>query len=574
VRKFLLHPNESQKRAFGFLFGARRHFHNTTKAICDKASSEAMEARVCELVRDHDDGLCHHTACANPVCEADGDYESKKRWYCEQHVKDARFGAKPRITGRSRPWEKQSEAAGHVCVTEGCKSVTVEDTLRCLEHQDAGANDPKCPAASSPYNFHTVKSIACPPDEDLLDDQKWYSRVPCNLKTAAIKQYTAAAAATFTKWRKGDTRARLPGFLSRKDRQQEFSVRDTAIQFKRDKQKSPPKKKKRRKSWKPPTKRGGGAKKSPRRSGRRTTPWRLRIFPNTKTAAQLGLTGREAVGADGVSAAMRAPIRMHRREMVRMKRAQSLGDWGESKIQKDKCGRYHLILVIKVSEAQAKAIVLTEQPYQDAFLDPGGRTFHTMYCPDGVAAKIGDNFYALMLPRLRRSDRIDGAAASLGAKPPDDAAARKKTRRKIKRMRARAQRLRTRVYNCVRDLHRKTARFLCINFKAVHIPAFKAGRPRPRSMELARRINSKAVRNLMTFAHAEFLTTLQAYASVRGVHVVVVGEAYTTKTCTFCGHLNDVGAKKTIKCQACGLKADRDYAGSRNVGLRTATATS
>ena len=81
-------------------------------------------------------------------------------------------------------------------------------------------------------------------------------------------------------------------------------------------------------------------------------------------------------------------------------------------------------------------------------------------------------------------------------------------------------------------------------------------------------ISSKANRNLMTFAHCEFYDKLVEYANPRGVHVIAVGEAYTTMTCTFCGGLNDVGSAKTVTCQACNCSCDRDFAASRNLCMR------
>jgi Putative transposase DNA-binding domain len=125
-------------------------------------------------------------------------------------------------------------------------------------------------------------------------------------------------------------------------------------------------------------------------------------------------------------------------------------------------------------------------------------------------------------------------------------AARRKTTdgpvRGYRRMLARAQALRTKVGNCVRDLHRKAARFLCANFKAIYIPRFESGRI-SRSTELSRRIGNGAVRSLMTFSHTEFFNMLKQYALARGVHVIEVGESYTTKTCTFCGFRTTWGAK-------------------------------
>ena len=78
------------------------------------------------------------------------------------------------------------------------------------------------------------------------------------------------------------------------------------------------------------------------------------------------------------------------------------------------------------------------------------------------------------------------------------------------RIRRRAQALRTKVRNVVRDLHRKTCVLLCRNFTKIFLPTLD-------TVALThvgnRVINNKAVRNLMTFAHGEFRVTLQPNAA-------------------------------------------------------------
>ena len=118
----------------------------------------------------------------------------------------------------------------------------------------------------------------------------------------------------------------------------------------------------------------------------------------------------------------------------------------------------------------------------------------------------------------------------------------------------------------MRDVHRKACNFLCSNFGTILIPAFKA----PEMTRIGNRvINSKAVRNLMTFAHSEFRNKLIEYGSARGVDVKVVSEAWTTRTCTGCGHIMDVGDNKRVDCPECELSLDRDVAGARNIYLRS-----
>jgi putative transposase len=101
---------------------------------------------------------------------------------------------------------------------------------------------------------------------------------------------------------------------------------------------------------------------------------------------------------------------------------------------------------------------------------------------------------------------------------------------KIKRIRRRAQALRTKVQAVRRDVHRKICRFLCDNFDTIFLPKLDTV-----SLSAAgRNISSQTVRNMMTFAHGEFRVFLEAYAKVRG-SPSHPSEAFTTKTCTGCG---------------------------------------
>ena len=567
VRKIKLRPDAAQKEAFRFFFGATRYFWNKAKSVADKISQEALEARCAELSAS-ETGLCRVDGCSKAVKDPHADHTDKARWWCENHVDDVTFGAKARIMPRSRPYEKLMETFDGICLTLECTEHAEEDAFRCSLHAQSkegkkqlskGARDPTRPSPISPYNFEGIKSIICPPSEELLANEKWQDMVPCNTKTAAIKAYTSACASTFTKWRKGDMSAELPDFRRRKDYVQTFAVRDNAISFKRVKARPAPQTKKR--------KRRQGARKghlksrfrAPRPRGERRPGWELRIFPQQKE-----LAGDQAEVSAKLASATRTPIRLKRQDMVRLKRAAQIGvtgsqsDWREAAVQRDRGGHHHLLLPVKVSERETSP-VWTNQSYRDVFLDPGGRTFMTAYSPDGVAAKIGDDFYAKIFPKLLKADRIMSYAQ----------AHKKRMRsKKYKRLLQRAHALRTKVRNCVRDLHRKTSRFLCTNFTAIHLPKFDAAQLATSTGATAS-ISSKAVRNLMAFAHAEFLATLQCYAKARGIHVILVGEAYTTKTCPDCGHQNLVGDKKRYKCAACNSCNDRDLVAAKSITIRT-----
>jgi hypothetical protein len=99
---------------------------------------------------------------------------------------------------------------------------------------------------------------------------------------------------------------------------------------------------------------------------------------------------------------------------------------------------------------------------------------------------------------------------------------------------------------------------LCANFNAIFLPPLDVT---GMSQVGNRVINNKAVRNLMTFAR-RFRVTLNRYAADRGVIVTPVSEL-TPQRHARCGVQNDVGAARHVSFSGCGLRMERDIAGSQ-----------
>jgi putative transposase len=75
---------------------------------------------------------------------------------------------------------------------------------------------------------------------------------------------------------------------------------------------------------------------------------------------------------------------------------------------------------------------------------------------------------------------------------------------------------------------------------------------------------------MLTWSHYRFKLLLKAKArAYPWVRVHDVNEAYTSKTCGHCGIIkNNLGGAKVFRCAHCGLEADRDVHGARNIYLR------
>ena len=193
-------------------------------------------------------------------------------------------------------------------------------------------------------------------------------------------------------------------------------------------------------------------------------------------------------------------------------------------------------------------------PYELASLDPGIRTFQTFYSPEGIVGKIGDNTVEKL---AIIGERIDKLISNLTKVDKESLKAKIKRRCSI---------LRTKIKNIVKDLHWKTASYLCKNFENIIIPTFKV---KEMTQIGKRKINNKTVRKMLALSHYEFKEKLKSTAKYYGRKVYKCSEAYTSKTCGNCGEIDDdLGAKKKYKCRNCKIELDRDINGARNILLR------
>ena len=127
------------------------------------------------------------------------------------------------------------------------------------------------------------------------------------------------------------------------------------------------------------------------------------------------------------------------------------------------------------------------------------------------------------------------------------------------------ERLRWKIKDLIDDLHKKTAYFLVTNFDTVLIPTFETSK-------MVTKLQSKISRNMLTFAHCRFKDFLKVKAQEYSCRVIEVNETYTSKTCSYCGKIQNIGSKKIMKC-SCGICVDRDLNGARGIYLRALAVT-
>lgn len=224
-------------------------------------------------------------------------------------------------------------------------------------------------------------------------------------------------------------------------------------------------------------------------------------------------------------------------------------------------------------------------------LDPGVRAFLTGYSPTkgtvelggvrptlppGVAPptiphrarRRGRNANRPQKPVLTDADHIFRLVMFVDHLVAKTAAAPKRKRVNMRRAQARA---RDRIRWLVKEMHHKAAHFLTTEFDIIVLPVFNATMMSKRANRV---IRSDVVRKMLTWAHGRFREFLKQKAEERGKLVISPLEAYTTKTCTSCGRINNsVGGSKVFLCRVdrggCGLRINRDVNGAIGILLRT-----
>lgn len=224
----------------------------------------------------------------------------------------------------------------------------------------------------------------------------------------------------------------------------------------------------------------------------------------------------------------------------------------DSRFIRDKLGRYFICIPLPLvthlkNENQVPSVVA---------LDPGVRTFVTGYSPDGEIFEIGKGDIGRIYRLCRKIDDLQSQWSQ------------KETKARLRyRLKRAAYRIRFKIRDLISEFHRKLAKMLCENYATILLPSFETSQM---VIKRQRKIRSRTVRQMLTWKHYTFKQLLINKArEYPWVKVVVVDEAYTSKTCTSCGVINEkLGGSKVFKCKHCKMVLDRDYNGARNIFLK------
>lgn len=188
--------------------------------------------------------------------------------------------------------------------------------------------------------------------------------------------------------------------------------------------------------------------------------------------------------------------------------------------------------------------------------DPGTRTFLNGYSPNGHNLSIGHNckdwFKTINIKMDDIRSEIDTS----------------RDKRRRYRLRKRYQNYLDKIDNRIKDIHKKTVNYLCLNYSQIIIPQFGA-----KDMVKQKTIRSRTKRDLMMWAHGLFRQRLMFKAKQYGINVYVMeNERGTTMVCDECGFIKrNVGSNETYKCDRCLCVSDRDDHASRGMIIKFLT---
>ena len=251
----------------------------------------------------------------------------------------------------------------------------------------------------------------------------------------------------------------------------------------------------------------------------------------------------------------------------------------DSKITYDRLGRYYLHISRSMPCKKSKA---PSDNLRVCALDPGVKTIMTSYDPSGKSVSFGNGVATRVTKLLHGTDKLRSRLndASLDLKH--------RTRRNLRR---RMLCMFDRVRCLVREMHMQIANNLCSNYDVILLPQFdtqelikklrstktyvaKDGSTRTYIVK-KRRLNRKTARMLGALSHYSFRQALIHKAKFyEDTHVILVNEAYTSRTCGRCGWIDEkMGSKPVFKCKRCLIRILRDQNGARNIALRYLTSS-
>lgn len=130
----------------------------------------------------------------------------------------------------------------------------------------------------------------------------------------------------------------------------------------------------------------------------------------------------------------------------------------------------------------------------------------------------------------------------------------------------------TKIKNLIDELHIKTARLICSNFKEIYI-----GQMHTRDEIDSKKMNTTKENLTRILSHNKFLKTVKNYAKKSKKNIYIVDESFTSKHCGVCGEIKvkferiqfgDDSERRKYECSFCNSLLHRDVNAARCIIIK------
>lgn len=226
-------------------------------------------------------------------------------------------------------------------------------------------------------------------------------------------------------------------------------------------------------------------------------------------------------------------------------------------------------------------------------LDPGEKVFMAFYGLDHCG-KIGEDIREKIIKietEIRKVQRKISKIKNHKYVPKKKSSTSNNTR--VKRFKKVINKKYKKIKDLVKELHNKTALFLCKNYKRIILPIFETSKmvcdKIKNKQELKKELEGKSKKQvkvilkqnkrkkrlnrrvkfvLNMLSHYKFKQHLLNKAEEYGCKVEIVDESYTSMMCGYCGKLSKNYQGRIKHCSLCKKTMERDYNGSRNILIK------
>ena len=180
-------------------------------------------------------------------------------------------------------------------------------------------------------------------------------------------------------------------------------------------------------------------------------------------------------------------------------------------------------------------------------IDPGVKTFQTLYDANGTVTQIGtEDMKNILVELYKKIDKYKSLKTYA-------------TGRRKRNISNRINFFYNKYNNLINEIHNKTCVYIYKNYNNVLISNISNIKSNSR----------KNNRSILGWSHGKFIERLTHHVHKNGKKINIVTEEFTSKTCGRCGWLdNNLSNKDTFSCRSCRLHISRDVNGARNILLK------